>query len=29
MEFQRYTNFFYYFGNIKIEILRKGEQLKE
>ena len=28
MEFQRYTNFFYYFENIKIPMSRKREQIK-
>ena len=28
MEFKRYTNFFYYFGNIKIQMLRKKERIK-
>ena len=29
MEFQMYNNFFYHFGDIKIPVLRKREQMKK
>ena len=29
MKFQRYTKFVYYFGNIRIPMLRKREQIKD